>query len=73
MNDLTEKRLRTPVLWRVEERVGHIHLDDLTGVHEDEPVRDLTANPISRVTQIIVMPSSAKETIVSSMRSSRAR
>ena len=62
MNDLTEKRLRTPVLWRVEERVGHIHLDDLTGVHEDEPVR----RPDGRI------PSRAKETIVFSKRSSRA-
>ena len=42
MKDLTEERLRTPVLGRVEEHVRHIHLDNLAGVHEDDPVRDLT-------------------------------
>src|SRR5678816_4131942 len=40
--DLTEERLRPPVLGRAEERVRLIHLDDLASVHEDDPIRDLT-------------------------------
>ncbi len=33
--------MRTPVLGRVEERDRIVHLGDLAGVHEDDPVRDL--------------------------------
>ena len=65
MQDLGEEPLR-PLAAGGEEFLGRAVLDDLALVHEDDPVSDLRAKPISWVTQTMVMPSLASSTMTSS-------
>ena len=48
VEDLAEERLRPWVLRHLEERDRLVHLEDLAGVHEDDPDRHLTGKTPSR-------------------------
>jgi hypothetical protein len=63
--DLAEEGFRAFCAGRCEEIQRDRCLDDLAIVHEDDAITDL-ANPISWVTQIMVMPSRARSVMTSS-------
>ena len=66
IKDLAEEQLRPVILWITEESIWLILFNNLTFIHEDNAVCNFAcANPISCVTTIMVIPSSASATIVS--------